>query len=270
MKSFHNERAGKLTTLREIFDLTNKTAIVTGGGSGLGKQIALALAEAGANIVIASRKLSVCEEVCDHLDSLGTKSLALKCDITNKNDIDTVVKKTMDQFGSIDILVNNSGTSWSGPLLDIPEDKWEKVMNVNVTGTFLFSQAVAKIMTQQKSGKIINIASVAGLGGSLPELMETIAYNTSKGAIITMTKDLGVKLARHGIQVNAIAPGFFPTKITKKVLEESNYDILGKIPTHRFGNDEDLKGAALLLASRASDYIVGHVLIIDGGISALI
>lgn len=259
-----------MTTLVDIFDLTNKTAIVTGGGRGLGKQMALALAEAGANIVIASRKLSVCKEFCEHLQSLGTKALAIECDITNKNDIDTVVKETMDQFGSIDILVNNSGTSWSGPLTEIPEDKWEKVMNVNVTGTFLFSQAVAKIMIKQKSGKIINIASVSGLGGTNPDLMETLPYNTSKGAIITMTKDLGVKLARHGIQVNAIAPGFFPTKITKKILEESDYDILGKTPAYRFGNDEDLKGAAILLASKASDYIVGHVLIVDGGIAALI
>ncbi|MFJ7830392.1 SDR family oxidoreductase [Peribacillus sp. NPDC097197] len=257
-------------TTFDLFDLTNKTAIVTGGGRGLGKQIALALAMAGANIVIASRKLSVCEETCKYLHSMGTKALAIECDITNKSDIDSVVKETMDHFGSIDILVNNSGTSWSGPLEDIPEDKWEKVMNVNVTGTFLFSQAVAKIMMSQKSGKIINIASVSGLGGTHPELMVTIPYNTSKGAIITLTKDLGVKLARHGIQVNAIAPGFFPTKITKKILEESDYDILGKTPAHRFGNGEDLKGAAILLASKASDYIVGHVLIVDGGIAATI
>ncbi|MFB7641827.1 SDR family oxidoreductase [Peribacillus butanolivorans] len=252
-----------------MFDLTNKTAIITGGGRGLGKQIALALAEAGANIVIASRNLSVCKEVCDHLQSIGNKAVAFECDITNKSDIEHVVKETVSQFGAIDILVNNSGTSWSGPLLDVPEDKWEKVLKVNVTGTFLFSQAVAKVMLQQKSGKIINIASVSGLGGSIPEVLDTIAYNTSKGAVITMTKDLGVKLARHGIQVNAIAPGFFPTKITKKILEESNFDIVGQTPAGRFGNEEDLKGAAVFLASKASDYLVGHVLIVDGGIAAL-
>ncbi|MED3691341.1 SDR family oxidoreductase [Peribacillus butanolivorans] len=258
-----------MTTLSNLFDLTNKTAIITGGGRGLGKQIALALAEAGANIVIASRNLSVCKEVCDHLQSLGIKAIAFECDITNKSDIEHVVKETVSQFGAIDILVNNSGTSWSGPLLDVPEDKWEKVLKVNVTGTFLFSQAVAKVMLQQKSGKIINIASVSGLGGSIPEVLDTIAYNTSKGAVITMTKDLGVKLARHGIQVNAIAPGFFPTKITKKILEESNFDIVGQTPAGRFGNEEDLKGAAVFLASKASDYLVGHVLIVDGGIAAL-
>ncbi len=264
------ERAEKLTTLSDMFDLTNKTAIVTGGGRGLGKQIAMALGEAGANIVIASRNLSVCIEACEELKGLGVKAIALECDITNEADVDSVVKETVAQFGTIDILVNNSGTSWSGPLLDLPKDKWEKVMNVNITGTFLFSQAVARVMKEQNSGKIINIASVSGLGGTFPELLDTIAYNTSKGAVITMTKDLGVKLARYNIQVNAIAPGFFPTKITKKILEKSNYDILGKTPAHRFGNESDLKGAAVFLASKASDYMVGHVLTIDGGISALV
>ncbi|MGE7878674.1 SDR family oxidoreductase [Peribacillus muralis] len=253
-----------------MFDLTNKTAIVTGGGRGLGKQIAMALGEAGANVVIASRNLSACKEVCEELQAQGVKAIAFECDITNESDVDLVVHEAVAQFGTIDILVNNSGTSWSGPLVDLPKDKWEKVLNVNVTGTFLFSQAVARIMIQQNSGKIINIASVSGLGGTFPELLDTIAYNTSKGAVITMTKDLGVKLARYNIQVNAIAPGFFPTKITKKILEKSNYDILGKTPARRFGNETDLKGAAIFLASQASDYMVGHVLILDGGISALV
>lgn len=259
-----------MTTLSKMFDLTNKTAIITGGGRGLGKQIAMALGEAGANIAIASRNLPLCKEVCEHLQSMGIKAVAFECDITKESDIDHVVQETVAQFGTIDILVNNSGTSWSGPLFDLPKDKWEKVLNVNVTGTFLFSQAVAKIMKQQNSGKIINIASVSGLGGTFPELLDTIAYNTSKGAVITLTKDLGVKLARYGIQVNAIAPGFFPTRITKNILEKSNYDILGKTPAGRFGNDDDLKGAAVFLASKASDYMVGHVLIIDGGISAVV
>lgn len=259
-----------MTTLSNIFDLTNKTAIITGGGRGLGKQIAMALGEAGANIVIASRNLPLCKEACEDLQSMGVNAVAFECDITDESAIDHVVKETVAQFGTIDILVNNSGTSWSGPLFDLPKDKWEKVLNVNVTGTFLFSRAVAKVMKQQNSGKIINIASVTGLGGTFPELLDTIAYNTSKGAIITMTKDLGVKLARYGIQVNAIAPGFFPTKITKKILENSNYDILGKTPAGRFGDEDDLKGAAVFLASQASDYMVGHVLIIDGGISALV
>lgn len=259
-----------MTTLGNMFDLTNKTAIITGGGRGLGKQIAMALGEAGANIVIASRNLPVCKEVCEHMQSMGINAIAFECDITNESDIDLVVQETVAQFGTIDILVNNSGTSWSGPLVDLPKDKWEKVLNVNVTGTFLFSQAVAKVMMQQNSGKIINIASVTGLGGTFPELLDTIAYNTSKGAVITMTKDLGVKLARYGIQVNAIAPGFFPTKITKEVLEKSKINILGNIPARRFGNEEDLKGAAVFLASQASDYMVGHVLIVDGGISALV
>ncbi|MBA9027111.1 MULTISPECIES: SDR family oxidoreductase [Bacillaceae] len=252
------------------FDLTGKSAIITGGGRGLGLQIASALAEAGANIVIASRDITACEAAKEELSKIGVKVLAFQCDITKKADIDHVVSETVAEFGSIDILVNNSGTSWVSPVLDLKEHQWQKVMDVNITGTFLFSQAVAAVMIKQHSGKIINIASVNGFGGTAPELLDTIAYNTSKGAVITFTKDLGVKLARHGIQVNAIAPGFFPTKITQKIIEQTNFDILGNMPAGRFGNQEDLKGAAIFLASRASDYMIGHILVVDGGISALV
>ncbi|MGE8077553.1 SDR family oxidoreductase [Peribacillus loiseleuriae] len=252
------------------FDLTGKSAIITGGGRGLGLQIASALAEAGANIVIASRDITACEAAKEELSKMGVKVLAFQCDITKKADIDHVVSESVAEFGSIDILVNNSGTSWVSPMLDLKEHQWKKVMDVNVTGTFLFSQAVAAVMIKQQSGKIINIASVNGFGGTAPELLDTIAYNTSKGAVITFTKDLGVKLARYGIQVNAIAPGFFPTKITQKIIEQTNFDILGNMPAGRFGNQEDLKGAAIFLASRASDYMIGHILVVDGGISALV
>jgi NAD(P)-dependent dehydrogenase (short-subunit alcohol dehydrogenase family) len=214
--------------------------------------------------------LAACESVRDELLLQGVNATAYTCDVTKKSDIDHVVMETVKHFGTIDILVNNSGTSWSSPVLQVPEDKWKKVLDVNITGPFLFSQAVAPIMISQKSGKIINIASVAGFGGTSVKLVDTVAYNTSKGAVITMTKDLAVKLAIHGIQVNAIAPGIFPTKITNKILEQSSFDISGNIPAARFGNDKDLKGAAIFLASKASDYIIGHVLAVDGGISAQI
>ena len=256
--------------MNQLFNLENKTAIITGGGKGLGAQMAHALAEAGANIVLCSRNLDICIQTCEDLEGMGVKTLALKCDITIQKEIDYVIDETVKKFGSIDILINNSGTSWIAPFLELPEEKWDKVMDVNVKGTFLFSQAVAKEMIKQGGGKIINIASVTGFGGTPPQLLDTIAYNTSKGALMTFTKDLAVKMAPHKIQVNAIAPGFFPTKMTEKVLLDMNKAIVRNIPAGRFGTEEDLKGAALFLSSKASDYVTGHVLVVDGGITALV
>jgi NAD(P)-dependent dehydrogenase (short-subunit alcohol dehydrogenase family) len=252
----------------DLFNLTGKTAIVTGGGRGLGEQIAVGLAEAGANVVICSRKMEACEEVSEKLKSLGVKSLALKCDVTNPDDVRTVVQKTVDEFGQIDILVNNSGATWGAPTEEMPLEAWQKVMDVNVTGTFLMSQAVGKVMIEQRRGKIINIASVAGLGGTNPKLMNTIGYNTSKGAVITFTKDLAVKWGEYGINVNAIAPGFFQTKMSKVIIEQGNKAILANTPLGRFGTENDLKGAAVFLASSASDFVTGALLVVDGGTSA--
>lgn len=253
----------------DLFDLTGKTALITGGGRGLGAQIAQGFAEAGANVVLCSRKVEACQETADKLSNLGVKTLALKCDISNPDDIQEVVEKALKHFGSIDILVNNSGATWGATAEEMPLEAWQKVINVNVTGTFLMSQAVGKVMIEQKSGKIINIASVAGLGGTDPRVMDTIGYNTSKGAVITMTKDLAVKWGRHNINVNAIAPGFFPTKMSKAIIEHGKNPILEATPLRRFGSDDDLKGAALFLASNASNYVTGDILIIDGGTHAM-
>ncbi|MDZ5472638.1 SDR family oxidoreductase [Bacillus sp. 31A1R] len=253
----------------ELFSLTGKTAIVTGGGRGLGEQIAEGFAEAGANVVLCSRKVEACQEVAERLEKLGVKTLALKCDIANPEDVQNVVAETMKHFGRIDILVNNSGATWGAPVADMPLDAWQKVINVNVTGTFLMSQAVGKVMIEQKSGKIINIASVAGLGGTDPTFMDTIGYNTSKGAVITFTKDLAAKWGQHNINVNAIAPGFFPTKMSKVIMEHGKDHILGGTPLRRFGSDDDLKGVALFLASNASNYVTGDVVVVDGGTHVL-
>ncbi|QNG59309.1 SDR family oxidoreductase [Metabacillus idriensis] len=257
-------------SLHELFSLKNKTAIVTGGGRGLGARMAMTLAEAGANIVVCSRDLKNCEQFSEKIKEKGVQSLALSCDVTNQQDIERVIAETLSKFGTIDILVNNSGTSWTAPVLELPADKWDKVMNVNVRGLFLFSQAAAKVMTKQGSGKIINIASVTGMGGTHPELLDTIAYSTSKGAVLTFTKDLAVKLARYNIQVNAIAPGFFPTKMSRSVLEKENAMILKGVPARRFGQEQDLDGAILFLSGKASDYVIGHVLVVDGGITTLV
>lgn len=253
----------------DLFNLEGKTAIVTGGGSGLGAQIAEGFAEAGANIVVCSRKLEACQEISDQLKEKGVNSLAIACDVTNPEDVKKVVERTMEEFGAIDILVNNSGASWGASVVDMPLEAWEKVMAVNVTGTFLMSREVGQHMIRQGSGKIINIASVAGLGGIDPDLMDTIGYNTSKGAVITFTKDLAAKWGQHNINVNALAPGFFPTKMSKVLIENGGEKLLERTPLNRFGTEEDLKGAALFLASKASDYVTGDVLIVDGGMHAI-
>lgn len=253
----------------DLFKLDGKTAIITGGGRGLGAQIAEGFAEAGANVVLCSRKVEACEEMAEKLKEKGVKTLALACDVTKPADVENVVKRTLEEFGTIDILVNNSGATWGAPVLEMPLEAWYKVLDVNVTGTFLMSQAVGETMVKQGSGKIINIASVAGLGGIDPRLMDTIGYNTSKGAVITFTKDLAAKWGQHNINVNAIAPGFFPTKMSKGLIEKGGSGLLDMTPLKRFGTDEDLKGAALFLASKASDYVTGDVVIVDGGMHAV-
>ena len=253
-----------------MFELKGKTAIITGGGRGLGEQIAKGYAEAGANIVLCSRKVEACEEVARGLKDLGVETLAIQCDVSNPDDIQRVVEETITRFGRIDILVNNSGASWGAPSLEMPLEAWNKVINVNLTGTFLMSQAVGKVMAEQRGGKIVNIASVAGLGGTHPDIMDTVGYNASKGAIITLTKDLAVKWGKHQINVNAIAPGFFPTKMSKILIERGKDSLEYMTPLGRLGGEEDLKGVALFLASEAARYVTGQIIVVDGGKSAMI
>ncbi|MCG0046786.1 SDR family oxidoreductase [Priestia aryabhattai] len=255
--------------IKDLFDLTGKTAIITGGGRGLGEQMAEGLADAGANIVLCSRKKEACQQVADRLATTGVKTLALACDISQPKDIKNVVHQTIEKFGRIDILINNSGATWGAPVEEMPLEAWQKVMNINVTGTFLMSQEAGKEMIKQKAGKIINIASIAGLGGTDPQYMDTIGYNTSKGAVITFTKDLAVKWGQHNIQVNAIAPGFFPTKMSGAIMEQGKDYFLSQTPLKRFGSEADLKGAAVFLASAASNYITGDILTVDGGVHAM-
>ncbi|SDH88943.1 SDR family oxidoreductase [Alteribacillus bidgolensis] len=258
-----------MSIIQQLFNLENKTAIVTGGGRGLGRQMALAYADAGANVVICSRKVQACEEVAEEITKKGTKGLALPFDVTDQEQVHRTVKETIDEFGAVDILVNNSGASWGASTLEMPIDAWHKVMNVNVTGTFLMTKAAGKHMVDQKSGKIINIASIAGLKGVDPKIMDAIGYNASKGAIVTFTKDLAAKWGASNVNVNAIAPGFFPTKMSKGVLEMGGDAIIECTPLQRLGGDEDLMGAALFLASKASDYVTGEILAVDGGMNAV-
>jgi NAD(P)-dependent dehydrogenase (short-subunit alcohol dehydrogenase family) len=250
-----------------IFDLSGRVAIVTGGSVGLGHQMAEGLAEMGANLVLCARKKERCERAAEEFRNLGVKTLALGCDVKTSGSIQGVVDAVMSQFGRIDILINNAGTSWGAPAEEMQLEHWNKVIETNLTGTFLFSQAVGKVMIGQRRGKIINIASVAGLRGSGPEL-QAIGYSTSKGGIITFTKDLATKWGMHNIQVNAIAPGWFPTNLSEIVIERNRESLLKSIPLGRFGGPQDLKGAAIFLASNASDFVTGHVLVVDGGQSA--
>ncbi|QDI93069.1 glucose 1-dehydrogenase [Salicibibacter halophilus] len=250
----------------DLFDIKGKTAIVTGGGRGLGAQFAETMAESGANVVLCSRRLENCEDVAKQLKKeYGIETLALQCDVTDQEDVNNLVARTQEKFDSIDILINNSGATWGAPVADLPLDAWKKVIDVNITGTFLMSQAVGRVMIEQGGGRIINISSVAALKNSMPEMMDTIPYNTSKGAIINFTKDLAVKWGRYNINVNAIAPGWFKTKMSKDLMEKNSQAMLAFTPLQRFGSDDDLKGATLFLASNASKYITGDVVVVDGG-----
>ncbi len=253
--------------VKQLFDLTGRVAIISGGSMGLGRQMAEGLAEMGANLVLCARKKERCEEAAESLRSLGVQTLALGCDVKDKAAIQQVVDATLAKFGRIDVLINNAGVSWGAPVEDMTLDQWDKVLSTNLTGTFLCCQAAGKAMVAQRSGKIINIASVAGLGGASAEL-QAIGYHASKGGVIAFTKDLACKWAPHGIQVNAIAPGWFPTHMSEWIIEHRKDSLLEKIPLGRFGADHDLKGAAVFLASDASAYVTGHVLVVDGGQTA--
>ena len=255
-------------TVKQLFDLTGRVAIITGGSIGLGRQMAEALAEMGANLVLCARKKERCEETAHDMEKLGVRALAMGCDVKDQPSVEKLVATTVAEFGRVDILINNAGISWGAPTEKMTLAEWNKVLETNLTGTFLCAQAAGRIMLKQESGKIINMASVAGIRGAPPETVEAIAYHASKGGVISFTHDLAVKWARHNIQVNAIAPGWFPTHMSDWIIEHKKDYLLSHIPARRFGTDYDLKGAAVFLASQASAYVSGHVLVVDGGQSA--
>lgn len=259
--------------LNDMFSLKGKVAVVTGGGRGIGEFISTGLAEAGADIVIASRKVENCEEVGRKLAAAnGVKYLAVKCDLAVKEDIEALVDKTMKEFGRIDILVNNAGVTWGAPTLEFPLDGWDKIFNVNVRGVWILTQKVANIMKAQGGGKVINISSIFGSRGSIEIAHPAVAYNSSKAAIEVLTKNLAVKLADYKINVNAIAPGFFHTDmmgyVFKPGMENMLNAMLSVIPSKKVGEVDDIKGLAVFLASKASDYVTGAVIPLDGGMAA--
>jgi len=258
-------------TIQQLFDLTGQVALVTGGSRGLGLQMAHALGEAGAKIMLSSRKSADLEEAAAELQDAGIDVRWIAADCSKPEDIARLAAETVERMGPIDILVNNAGATWGAPAEDHPLEAWDKVMNLNVRGYFLLSQAVAKSsMIPRGRGRIINIASIAGLAGN-PSEMRTIAYNTSKGAVVNFTRALAGEWGQHGITVNAICPGFFPSKMTHGLLAELGADnMAAKAPLRRLGDDEDLKGLTLLYASDAGKHITGQWLAVDGGVSAII
>jgi NAD(P)-dependent dehydrogenase (short-subunit alcohol dehydrogenase family) len=253
----------------DLFRLDGKTAIVTGGGRGLGRYMAEALSDAGASVVLCSRKMEPLEEVCREIEAGGGRALAVECDVTDPDEVEKVVSAAVENFGSMDVVVNNSGATWGALPEEMPLDRFDQVMRVNVRGTFLMSQAAGRRMIEGGTGgTIINISSVAGIVGGHPDFMQTVGYNSSKGAIISMTRDLATSWAQHNITVNAIAPGWFPTRMSGGLIEKFEEEMLGGIPLGRFGNPEDLKGVAIFLASPAAAYITGQTIVVDGGATA--
>ncbi len=258
------------TPIQQLFDLTGQTALVTGGSRGLGLQIAEALGEAGAKIMLTSRKASDLEEAAAHLQAKGIDARWIAADASKPEEVQRVVAESMERLGHIDILVNNAGATWGAPAEDHPLEAWDKVMNLNIRSIFLFSQAVGKAsMIPRRRGRIINVASIAGLSGAGPEV-KFIAYGTSKGAVVNFTRTLAGEWGGYGINVNALAPGFFPSKMTMGTLERVGAEKLAAgAPLRRLGDDDDLKGAALLFASAAGKHITGQILAVDGGVTAV-
>ena len=253
----------------DLFRLDGKTAIVTGGGRGLGRYMAEALSDAGASVVLCSRKKEPLTEVQREIEAGGGRALAVEFDVTDEESVEGVVSAAAERFGSVDVVVNNSGATWGAPPEEMPLERFDQVMRVNVRGTFLMSQAAGRRMIETGAGgAIINISSVAGLVGGHPDYMQTVGYNSSKGAIISMTRDLATSWAQHNITVNAIAPGWFPTRMSRGLIEKFEEEMLANIPLGRFGAPEDLKGVVIFLASPAASYVTGQTIVVDGGATA--
>jgi NAD(P)-dependent dehydrogenase (short-subunit alcohol dehydrogenase family) len=256
--------------VQDLLNLKGKAALITGGSRGLGLQMAEALGEMGARVGITARKKDELDLAISHLKSLGIDARAYVCDLGKREQVAPLADAALKDFGRIDILVNNAGATWGAPAEDHPVEAWDKLVNLNLTGAFLLSQQIAKrSMIPNKWGRIINTASVAGLTASDPRVVKTVAYNATKHGLIGLTRQCAAEWGEHGITVNAICPGFFPSKMTKATLDTAGKAVLEVTPTRRLGNDEDLKGLAVLLASEASRHITGQAIAVDGGATIL-
>jgi NAD(P)-dependent dehydrogenase (short-subunit alcohol dehydrogenase family) len=254
-----------MANVKQLLDLEGRGSVVTGGATGIGFRMALGLAEAGSSVVIASRKLDVCEQAAHEIEKTGAKALAVACDVTKPDQVEAMKDAVLQRFGRVDALVNNAGRAWVAPPEEMPLERWQQVFDLNITAPFLCAQVLGREMIKAKRGKIVNIASIAGLVGRNPTAYNSIAYGASKGALVNFTRDLAVKWAQHNIQVNCICPGFFVTPLNQKLYEKNKENIDREIPLGRTGGPDDLKGIVVLLTSEASNFMTGAIVPIDGG-----
>jgi gluconate 5-dehydrogenase len=251
-------------TISELFNLTGRVAIVTGGSRGLGQEMAEGLAEAGASLMLCARRDEWLTPAVEAFRARGFTVEGMRCDVSKASDVQAVVEKTVSRFGKIDILINNAGVTWAAEPEDLPLEKWQKVIDINLTGAFLFSQAAGRKMLEREYGRIINVASIAGLQGSVigPHYA---AYAASKAGLMGLTRELAASWGRQGIRVNAIAPGFFHSRLADPAIAAAEPGIQATSPIPRVGAAGELKGVAVFLAADASNYITGQVIVVDGG-----
>ena len=251
-------------TINQLFDLSGRVAIVTGGSRGLGREMAEGLAEAGASLMLCARRQEWLRPTVEEFRSRGFSAEGMVCDVSKPEDVQAVVDRTVSVYGTVDILVNNAGVSWGANAEDMPLDKWQKVIDINLTGTFLFSQAAGRVMIAKRYGRIINISSLAGVQTSVNG-PRYAGYAASKAGMIGLTRELAASWGRHNVRVNAIAPGFFHSRLADPVIGLVEDDIKEHSPIPRVGDAGELKGVAVFLAADASNYITGQVIMLDGG-----
>jgi len=255
-----------MKTVRALFDLTGKVALVTGGSRGLGKQMAEGLAEAGAAVYLLARRKQWLEPTLEEFTSRGFRAAGAECDVSEPEQVKEAVRRTIGELGRLDILVNNAGVTWGAPAEEMPVEKWRMVLDINLTGAFLFSQEAGRHMIAQGGGNIIHIASINALTGGLPmQEISAAGYVASKGGLVALTRELASKWARYGIRVNGIAPGYFASRLTEKIWDKAEALLQSSVPMGRGGSEDELKGVAVFLASEASGYMTGQTLVVDGG-----
>jgi gluconate 5-dehydrogenase len=254
-----------MASVQQLFDLSGKAALITGGSRGLGADMSEGLAEAGASLFLLARRGQWLDPTLEEFRRRGFACEGALCDVSRPDQVETAVDRAIKAIGKIDILVNNAGISWGSSAEDMPLEKWQAVLDVNLTGTWLFSQTVGRHMLARGFGNIINIASIAGLRGSVSHNMGIAGYAASKAGVMGLTRELAAHWARRGIRVNAIAPGFFPSRMSEKALERVQQQYEAGVPLGRIGRPGELKGVVVFLASEASSYITGQTIVVDGG-----